>query len=98
MDSRAVLVPLSPPREVQPMSASAPVTWPPSLWAATAPAGPALAALEGEVQADVVVIGAGLSAGERVVVTPLRGAIDGMRVRTAQESDTEDDALAENGS
>ena len=45
-----------------------------------------------------VVIGAGLSAGERVVVTPLRGAVDGMRVRTAQESDTEDDALAENGS
>ena len=61
MDSRAVLVPLSPPREVQPMSASAPVTWPPSLWAATAPAGPALAALEGEVQADVVVIGAGFT-------------------------------------
>ncbi len=61
MDSRAVLVPLSPPREGQPMSASAPVTWPPSLWAATAPAGPALAALEGEVQADVVVIGAGFT-------------------------------------
>ena len=37
------------------------VSWPPSLWAATAPAGPALGALKGDVQADVVVIGAGFT-------------------------------------
>lgn len=37
------------------------VTWPPSLWAATAPAGPSLDALEGDVRADVVVIGAGFT-------------------------------------
>lgn len=35
------------------------VTWPPSLWAATAPAGPVLQPLKGEETADVVVIGAG---------------------------------------
>ncbi|KRD96163.1 oxidoreductase [Bosea sp. Root381] len=43
------------------MPTSTPVTWPPSLWAATAPAGPVLGALAGDVQADVVVIGAGFT-------------------------------------
>lgn len=43
------------------MPTSASVIWPPSLWAATAPAGPVLSALEGDVQADVVVIGAGFT-------------------------------------
>lgn len=37
------------------------VSWPPSLWAATAPAGPTLPALEGDVRTDVVVIGAGFT-------------------------------------
>src|SRR5258707_10491204 len=37
------------------------VTWPPSLWAATAPAGPALCALEGDQTSDVVIIGAGFT-------------------------------------
>lgn len=37
------------------------VSWPPSLWAATAPGGPALPALAGEARADVVVIGAGFT-------------------------------------
>lgn len=37
------------------------VTWPPSLWAATAPAGPALPALEGDQTSDVVIIGAGFT-------------------------------------
>ncbi|POR49296.1 NAD(P)/FAD-dependent oxidoreductase [Bosea psychrotolerans] len=37
------------------------VTWPPSLWAATAQPGPVLAALEGDVATDVVVIGAGFT-------------------------------------
>ncbi|MCC7347063.1 MAG: FAD-binding oxidoreductase [Variibacter sp.] len=41
------------------MSAPSSVSWPPSLWAATAPAGPALPALVGDQTADVVVIGAG---------------------------------------
>jgi glycine/D-amino acid oxidase-like deaminating enzyme len=35
--------------------------WPPSLWAATAPPGPALSSLAGDVAADVVVIGAGFT-------------------------------------
>ena len=43
------------------MRASPPVSWPPSLWAATAPAGPALPALEGDRTADVVIIGAGFT-------------------------------------
>ncbi|WP_439575158.1 NAD(P)/FAD-dependent oxidoreductase [Phreatobacter sp.] len=41
--------------------APAPVTWPPSLWAATAQDGPVLSSLSGEVAADVVVIGAGFT-------------------------------------
>src|SRR5258708_33541905 len=40
---------------------NAPVAWPPSLWAATAPAGPALPALEGDQTSDVVIIGAGFT-------------------------------------
>lgn len=43
------------------MTTVAPVTWPPSLWAATAPAGPALSTLKGEIRTDVVVIGAGFT-------------------------------------
>jgi glycine/D-amino acid oxidase-like deaminating enzyme len=43
------------------MTAPAFVTWPPSLWAATAQPGPALSALEGDIQSDVVVIGAGFT-------------------------------------
>lgn len=37
------------------------VQWPPSLWAAVTPPGPALSRLEGEATADVVVIGAGFT-------------------------------------
>jgi glycine/D-amino acid oxidase-like deaminating enzyme len=37
------------------------VTWPPSLWAATAPPGPALAELAGDHATDVVVVGAGFT-------------------------------------
>jgi glycine/D-amino acid oxidase-like deaminating enzyme len=40
---------------------NAPATWPPSLWAATTPVGPALPTLEGEQTSDVVVIGAGFT-------------------------------------
>jgi glycine/D-amino acid oxidase-like deaminating enzyme len=40
---------------------SASVDWPPSLWAAVTPAGPALPELDGPQQADVVVIGAGFT-------------------------------------
>jgi glycine/D-amino acid oxidase-like deaminating enzyme len=40
---------------------NAPVTWPPSLWAATAPAGPVLPALEDDQASDVVIIGAGFT-------------------------------------
>lgn len=43
------------------MTAPPSVTWPPSLWAATAQSGPALGALDGDVQTDVVVIGAGFT-------------------------------------
>jgi glycine/D-amino acid oxidase-like deaminating enzyme len=43
------------------MTTSPSVTWPPSLWAATAQPGPELAALAGEISADVVVIGAGFT-------------------------------------
>ncbi|CAN7418550.1 FAD-dependent oxidoreductase [Bosea sp. LjRoot9] len=43
------------------MTASSSVTWPPSLWTATAQPGPVLAALEGDVVTDVVVIGAGFT-------------------------------------
>src|SRR5437879_13566868 len=39
----------------------APVRWPPSLWAATAPAGPVLRALEGSQTSDVVIVGAGFT-------------------------------------
>lgn len=37
------------------------VVWPPSLWAATAPPGPALTPLAGDVTTDVVIIGAGFT-------------------------------------
>ena len=37
------------------------VKWPPSLWAATAPAAPALPSLQGAHTADVVVVGAGFT-------------------------------------
>jgi glycine/D-amino acid oxidase-like deaminating enzyme len=45
------------------MSASPNLTanWPPSLWAATAPAGPALPALDGDHMTDVVIVGAGFT-------------------------------------
>lgn len=43
------------------MSDPSSVTWPPSLWAATAPPGPELPSLSGDVQADVVVIGGGFT-------------------------------------
>ncbi len=43
------------------MSASPSVSWPPSLWAATAPAAPALPALEGDQATDVVIVGAGFT-------------------------------------
>jgi len=43
------------------MSISPSFSWPPSLWAATAPAGPALPTLEGDQLADVVIIGAGFT-------------------------------------
>jgi glycine/D-amino acid oxidase-like deaminating enzyme len=43
------------------MRAPASVSWPPSLWAATAPAGPELPALEGDQAADVVIVGAGFT-------------------------------------
>ncbi|WP_332686500.1 NAD(P)/FAD-dependent oxidoreductase [Bosea sp. (in: a-proteobacteria)] len=43
------------------MTAADPIIWPPSLWAATAQPGPALSPLEGDVQSDVVVIGAGFT-------------------------------------
>jgi glycine/D-amino acid oxidase-like deaminating enzyme len=38
-----------------------PIPWPPSLWAAVTPPGPALPALEGSHTADAVVIGAGFT-------------------------------------
>jgi len=34
---------------------------------------------------DEIVVGSGLRAGERVAITPLRGAVDGMRVRLSEE-------------
>lgn len=40
---------------------SSPVAWPPSLWAATTPAGPVLPVLGGVQQADVAIIGAGFT-------------------------------------
>ena len=40
---------------------SKPIEWPPSLWAAVTPAGPALPALQGDITTDVVVIGAGFT-------------------------------------
>lgn len=43
------------------MTAPPSVTWPPSLWAATAPPSPVLGTLEGAVDSDVVVIGAGFT-------------------------------------
>lgn len=43
------------------MTAPSSVTWPPSLWAATAQPGPVLGTLEGAVESDVVVIGAGFT-------------------------------------
>jgi glycine/D-amino acid oxidase-like deaminating enzyme len=43
------------------MTAAPATSWPPSLWVATAPAGPRLPALEGEVTSDVVIIGAGFT-------------------------------------
>jgi hypothetical protein len=44
-------------RKTPPMTAPPPVTWPPSLWAATARPGPVLGTLEGAIESDVVVIG-----------------------------------------
>lgn len=43
------------------MTAPSSVTWPPSLWAATAQPGPVLGTLEGAIESDVVVIGAGFT-------------------------------------
>ncbi len=43
------------------MTAPSPVAWPPSLWAATAQSGPVLGTLEGAIESDVVVIGAGFT-------------------------------------
>jgi RND family efflux transporter MFP subunit len=43
---------------------------------------------------DEIVVGSGLAAGERVAVTPLRGAVDGMHVRLMEEPS----ALAGHGS
>jgi RND family efflux transporter MFP subunit len=43
---------------------------------------------------DEIVVGSGLAAGERVAVTPLRGAVDGMHVRISEEPS----ALAGHGS
>ena len=43
------------------MTLSTPVQWPPSLWAATAPAAPVLDSLEGDTTSDVVVVGAGFT-------------------------------------
>jgi glycine/D-amino acid oxidase-like deaminating enzyme len=43
------------------MTAPSSVTWPPSLWAATAQPGPVLGTLDGAVESDVVVIGAGFT-------------------------------------
>jgi len=42
-------------------SSDASVIWPPSLWAATAPPGPTLPALEGERISDVAIVGAGFT-------------------------------------
>lgn len=41
------------------------------------------------VEADRVVVGGGLAAGERVVVTPLRSAVEGMKVRPLEDPDAE---------
>ena len=35
---------------------------------------------------DEIVVSSGLVAGERVAITPLRGAVDGMQVRVAEAS------------
>ncbi|RYE79110.1 MAG: FAD-binding oxidoreductase, partial [Hyphomicrobiales bacterium] len=43
------------------MTAPSSVLWPPSLWAATAQPGPVLGTLEGAIESDVVVIGAGFT-------------------------------------
>ncbi|RTL73344.1 MAG: FAD-binding oxidoreductase [Hyphomicrobiales bacterium] len=43
------------------MTSSTKVTWPPSLWAATAPPPPLLPELQGDLLADVVIIGAGFT-------------------------------------
>ena len=40
---------------------NAAIDWPPSLWAAVTPPGPALPTLRGAVTADVAVIGAGFT-------------------------------------
>lgn len=50
-----------PSRKPPLMTASSSVAWPPSLWAATAQPGPVLGTLEGAVESDVVVIGAGFT-------------------------------------
>jgi glycine/D-amino acid oxidase-like deaminating enzyme len=42
-------------------TASHSIAWPPSLWAATAPAGPSLPALEGDKISEVVIVGAGFT-------------------------------------
>lgn len=42
-------------------SPNPPVTWPPSLWAATAPGGPDLHPLAGDATGDVIIIGAGFT-------------------------------------
>lgn len=47
------------------------------------------------MERERVVIGAGLVAGERVCLTPLPGAIDGMRVRTVQAGGQGTDAVPE---
>ena len=59
------------------------VDWPSSLWAAVTPAGPDLPAVEGDIMADVVVIGAGFT-GLSTALHLARAGIDVAVVEAAE--------------
>jgi glycine/D-amino acid oxidase-like deaminating enzyme len=62
---------------------SKPVTWPPSLWAAVSADGPELPAVEADVKADVIVVGAGFT-GLSTALNLARAGVDVAVIEAAE--------------
>jgi glycine/D-amino acid oxidase-like deaminating enzyme len=59
------------------------VEWPPSLWAAVTPEGPALPAIDGDTSADVAVVGAGFT-GLSTALALARAGVDVAVIEAAE--------------